>query len=83
MSQHDDFSQHLSDEEASVHEDASDTGTVHTQPKQQQQQQLVPTITTISNIKLPILKKEGKDSVVRILPSAAAEIHVVEKERKD
>ncbi|GKB63904.1 ribonuclease H-like domain-containing protein [Tanacetum coccineum] len=57
-------------------------------------QQLIPTTTTISNIKLPIMKKEengnskkriltGKDGVVRILPPvSAAEIHVVEKERK-
>ncbi|GKB07834.1 hypothetical protein Tco_0836118 [Tanacetum coccineum] len=114
----DDYSQHLSDDEASYHEDASDNGTATNKPKQQQQQQLTPTTTTISNIKLPILKKEeydiwamemehyleyidndvwkvihngnskkristGKDGVVRILPPvSAAEIHVVEKERK-
>ncbi|GJZ99785.1 ribonuclease H-like domain-containing protein [Tanacetum coccineum] len=114
----DDFSQHLSDDEASYHEDASENGTATNKPKQQQQQQLIPTTTTISNIKLPILKKEeydiwamemehyleyidndvwkviqngnskkristGKDGVVRILPPvSAAEIHVVEKERK-
>ncbi|GJR83034.1 putative ribonuclease H-like domain-containing protein [Tanacetum coccineum] len=113
----DDFSQHLSDDEASYHEDASKNGTATNKPKQQQQQ-LIPTTTTISNIKLPILKKEeydiwamemdhyleyidndvwkviqngnskkriltGKDGVVRILPPvSAAEIHVVEKERK-
>ncbi|GJS69875.1 hypothetical protein Tco_0702716 [Tanacetum coccineum] len=53
----DDFSQHLSDDEASYHEDASDNGTATNKPKQQQQQ-LIPTTTTISNIKLPILKKE-------------------------
>ncbi|GKB69972.1 hypothetical protein Tco_0931384 [Tanacetum coccineum] len=111
------FSQHLSDDEASYHEDASDNGTATNKPKQQQQQ-LIPTTTTISNIKLPILKKEeydiwamemehyleyidndvwkviqngnskkristGKDGVVRVLPPvSAAEIHVVEKERK-
>ncbi|GJU04727.1 hypothetical protein Tco_1121157 [Tanacetum coccineum] len=92
----------------------SDSGTATNKPKQQ----LTPTTTTISNIKLPILKKEeydiwamemehyleyidddvwkviqnrnskkristGKDGVVRILPLvSAAEIHVVEKERK-
>ncbi|GJV82086.1 hypothetical protein Tco_1517956 [Tanacetum coccineum] len=56
----DDFSQHLSDDEASYHEDASDSGTATNKPKQQQQQ-LTPTITTISNIKLPILKKEEYD----------------------
>ncbi|GJS44021.1 hypothetical protein Tco_0569064 [Tanacetum coccineum] len=79
----DDFSQHLSDDEASYHEDASENGTATNKPKQQQQQ-LIPTTTTISNIKLPILKKEeistGKDGVVRILPPvSAAEIHAVEK----
>ncbi|GJR74043.1 ribonuclease H-like domain-containing protein [Tanacetum coccineum] len=62
MSQHvnDDFSQHLSDDEASYHEDASDNATATNKPKQQQQQ-LIPTTTTISNIKLPILKKEEYD----------------------
>ncbi|GJV43690.1 hypothetical protein Tco_1428226 [Tanacetum coccineum] len=49
----DEFSQHLSDDEESNHEDASDTGAA---PKQQQQ--VIPQITAISNIKLPILKKE-------------------------
>ncbi|GJX30342.1 ribonuclease H-like domain-containing protein [Tanacetum coccineum] len=57
MSQHDDFSQHLSDDEVSNHDDASDNGDA---PKQQQQQ-VVPQITTISNIKLPILKKDEYD----------------------
>ncbi|GKC52711.1 hypothetical protein Tco_1075456 [Tanacetum coccineum] len=57
----DDYSQHLSDDEASYHEDASDNGTATNKPKQQQQQQLTPTTTTISNIKLPILKKEEYD----------------------
>ncbi|GJX83697.1 ribonuclease H-like domain-containing protein, partial [Tanacetum coccineum] len=56
----DDFSQHLSDDEASYHEDASENGTATNKPKQQQQQ-LIPTTTTISNIKLPILKKEEYD----------------------
>ncbi|GJS44691.1 ribonuclease H-like domain-containing protein [Tanacetum coccineum] len=51
------FSQHLSDDEESFHEDASDNGTASNKPKQQQQQ-LIPTTTTISNIKLSILKKE-------------------------
>ncbi|GKG60827.1 hypothetical protein Tco_0614389, partial [Tanacetum coccineum] len=45
----DEFSQHLSDDEASNHEDASDIGAA---PKQK---------TAISNIKLPILKKEEYD----------------------
>ncbi|GJT85570.1 ribonuclease H-like domain-containing protein [Tanacetum coccineum] len=47
------------DDEASYHEDASDNGTATNKPKQQQQ--LIPTTTTISNIKLPILKKEEYD----------------------
>ncbi|GJZ06493.1 hypothetical protein Tco_0540286 [Tanacetum coccineum] len=54
-----DFSQHLSDDEASYHEDASENGIVTNKPKQQQQ--LIPTTTTISNIKLPILKKDEYD----------------------
>ncbi|GKC15416.1 hypothetical protein Tco_1012198 [Tanacetum coccineum] len=58
----DDYSQHLSDDEASYHEDASDSGTATNKPKQQQQQQQVtPTTTTILNIKLPILKNEEYD----------------------
>ncbi|GJX86595.1 ribonuclease H-like domain-containing protein [Tanacetum coccineum] len=52
----DEFSQHLSDDEASNHEDASDTGAA---PKQQHQ--VIPQTTAISNIKLPILKKEEYD----------------------
>ncbi|GKA98995.1 ribonuclease H-like domain-containing protein [Tanacetum coccineum] len=52
----DDFSQHLSDEEESNHEDASATGA---EPKQQQP--MIPQTTAISNIKLPILKKEEYD----------------------
>ncbi|GJU58644.1 reverse transcriptase domain-containing protein [Tanacetum coccineum] len=52
----DEFSQHLSDDEASNHEDASDTGAA---PKQKQQ--VIPQTTAISNIKLPILKKEEYD----------------------
>ncbi|GKD26170.1 hypothetical protein Tco_1232384 [Tanacetum coccineum] len=56
----DDFSQHLSDDEASNHKDASDNGTATNKPKQQQQQ-LTLTTTAISNIKLPILKKEEYD----------------------
>ncbi|GJZ60999.1 hypothetical protein Tco_0617136, partial [Tanacetum coccineum] len=56
----DDYSQHLSDDEASYHEEASDSGTATNKPKQQQQQ-LTPITTTISNIKLPILKMEEYD----------------------
>ncbi|GKF75847.1 hypothetical protein Tco_0225291, partial [Tanacetum coccineum] len=51
-------------DEASFHEDASDNGIASNKPKQQQQQQQqqhIPTTTTISNIKLPILKKEEYD----------------------
>ncbi|GJT18091.1 hypothetical protein Tco_0876797 [Tanacetum coccineum] len=71
----DEFSQHLSDDEASNHEDASENGVAPNQPKQQQQ--LTPTTTTISNIKLLILQKE------EVLPPVyAVKIHVVEKERK-
>ncbi|GKC35206.1 putative reverse transcriptase domain-containing protein, partial [Tanacetum coccineum] len=44
------------DDEESNHEDASDIGAA---PKQQQQ--VIPQITDISNIKLPILKKEEYD----------------------
>ncbi|GJS00511.1 ribonuclease H-like domain-containing protein [Tanacetum coccineum] len=51
----DEFSQHLSDEESN-HEDASDTGAAPKQP-----QQMIPQTTAISNIKLPILKKEEYD----------------------
>ncbi|GJZ09365.1 hypothetical protein Tco_0543648 [Tanacetum coccineum] len=51
----DEFSQHLSDDEASNNEDASDTDAA---PKQQQ---VIPQTTAISNIKLPILKKEEYD----------------------
>ncbi|GJV67184.1 hypothetical protein Tco_1482693 [Tanacetum coccineum] len=50
----------LYDDEASYHEDASDSGTATNKPKQQQQQ-VTPITTTISNIKLPILKKEEYD----------------------
>ncbi|GJV00958.1 hypothetical protein Tco_1330228 [Tanacetum coccineum] len=53
----DEFSQHLSDDEESIHEDASDTGAAT-----KQKQQVIPqTTTAISNIKLPILKKEEYD----------------------
>ncbi|GJV71137.1 hypothetical protein Tco_1491132 [Tanacetum coccineum] len=57
----DDYSQNLSDGEASYHEDASENGSATNKQKQHQQQQLTPTTTTISNIKLPILKKEEYD----------------------
>ncbi|GJY93531.1 hypothetical protein Tco_0509313 [Tanacetum coccineum] len=56
----DDYSQHLSNDEASYHNEVSDSGTTTNKPKQQQQQ-LTPITTSISNIKLPILKKEEYD----------------------
>ncbi|GKD59809.1 hypothetical protein Tco_1297318 [Tanacetum coccineum] len=59
----DEFSQHLSDDEESNHEDASDTCAA---PKQQQQ--VVPQTTAISNIKLPILKKEEYDIWAMAIP---------------
>ncbi|GKB97723.1 hypothetical protein Tco_0983860 [Tanacetum coccineum] len=68
----DDYSQHLSDDEASYHEDAPDSGTATNKPKQQQQQ-----VIQNGNSKKRI--STGKDGVVRI---STAEIHVVEKERK-
>ncbi|GJX21463.1 hypothetical protein Tco_0224140, partial [Tanacetum coccineum] len=52
----DEFSQHLSDDEESNHEDASDTGAA---PKQKQQ--VIPQTTAISNIKLPIMKNDEYD----------------------
>ncbi|GJY05660.1 ribonuclease H-like domain-containing protein [Tanacetum coccineum] len=89
----DDFSQHLSDDEESNHEDASDTGAAPKQP-----QPMIPQTTAISNIKLPILKKEEYDiwamemehyleyidnEVWKVIQNVtAAEIQAVEKERK-
>ncbi|GJS25260.1 hypothetical protein Tco_0453892 [Tanacetum coccineum] len=52
----DEFSQHLSDDEASNHKGASDTSAA---PKQQQH--VIPQTTAILNIKLLILKKEVYD----------------------
>ena len=51
------FSNHHSDEESLRHEDEPEEDTTLPKP----QQQLIPTSTTISNIKLPILKKEEYD----------------------
>ncbi|GKD95798.1 hypothetical protein Tco_1379695, partial [Tanacetum coccineum] len=59
----DEFSQHLSDDEASNHEDASDIGAA---PKQQQQT----TVIQNGNSKKRILT--GKDGVIRILPPVTA-----------
>ncbi|GJY22757.1 hypothetical protein Tco_0396415 [Tanacetum coccineum] len=71
----DDFSQHLSDDEASYHKDASENGTATNKPKQQQQQ-LIPTTTTISNIKLPILKKEEYDIWAHALKVETKDVHL-------
>ncbi|GKC81678.1 retrovirus-related pol polyprotein from transposon TNT 1-94, partial [Tanacetum coccineum] len=72
----DDYSLHPSDEEASIHGDASDPGAAPNQPRQQQQQ-----VIQYGNSKKRI--STGKDGVIRILPPiTAAEIQAVEKERK-
>ncbi|GKA29220.1 putative ribonuclease H-like domain-containing protein, partial [Tanacetum coccineum] len=81
----DEFSQHLSDDEESNHEDASDTGAA---PKQKQQ--VIPQTIVISNIKLPILKKEESDISwamewslpLSTLTMMLGKIQAVEKERK-
>ncbi|GKD61200.1 hypothetical protein Tco_1298709 [Tanacetum coccineum] len=80
----DEFSQHLSDDEASNHEDASDTGAA---PKQQQQHYLeyidndVWKVIQNGNSKKRI--STGKDGVIRILSSVtAAKIQAVDKEMK-
>ncbi|GJW99422.1 hypothetical protein Tco_0183336 [Tanacetum coccineum] len=71
----DEFSQHLSNDEASNHEDTSDTGVA---PKQQHD---VWKVIQNGNSKKRI--STGKDGVIRILPQVTAtEIQVVEKERK-
>ncbi|GJR32041.1 ribonuclease H-like domain-containing protein [Tanacetum coccineum] len=68
----DEFSQHLSNDEESNHEDASDTSAA---PKQKQQ------VIQNGNSKKRI--STGNDRVIRILPPVtAAEIQAVEKERK-
>ncbi|GJZ66496.1 hypothetical protein Tco_0623192 [Tanacetum coccineum] len=81
------FSQHLSDDDVSNHEDASDNGDATNKPKQQQ---LISTATTILNIKLPILKKEEYDIwamemehyLEYIDNDSFGKIHAVKKERK-
>ncbi|GJV60595.1 ribonuclease H-like domain-containing protein [Tanacetum coccineum] len=55
------FFQHLSDDEASFHEDASDNGTASNKPKQQQQQ-LIPTTTTIHSYNNHYLKYQTPNS---------------------
>ncbi|GJR02539.1 ribonuclease H-like domain-containing protein [Tanacetum coccineum] len=87
----DDYSQHLSDDEASYHEDASDSGTATNKPKQQQAMEMEHYLEYIDNDVWKVIqngnsKKRisiGKDGVVRILPPiSTAEIHAVENERK-
>ncbi|GJS25242.1 putative reverse transcriptase domain-containing protein [Tanacetum coccineum] len=69
----DEFSQHLSDDEESNHEDALNTGAA---PKQKQHK-----VIQNGNSKKRI--STGKDGVIRILPPVTvAEIQAVEKERK-
>ncbi|GJY87407.1 putative ribonuclease H-like domain-containing protein [Tanacetum coccineum] len=81
----DEFSQHLSDDEESNHEDALDTGAA---PKQQQMEHYLEYIDNdvwkvIQNGNSKKRISTGKDGIVRILsPVTAAEIQAVEKERK-
>ncbi|GJS20717.1 ribonuclease H-like domain-containing protein [Tanacetum coccineum] len=85
----DEFSQHLSDDEESNHEDASDTSDA---PKQQQQaMEMEHYLEYIDNEVWKVIQNgnskkrisTGKDGIVRILsPVTAAEIQAVEKERK-
>ncbi|GJW46441.1 hypothetical protein Tco_0078087 [Tanacetum coccineum] len=74
----DDYSQHLSDDEASYHEDASDNEMEHY-------------LEYIDNDVWKVIQNgnskkrisTGKDGVIRILPPVSvAEIHAVERERK-
>ncbi|GJS03699.1 ribonuclease H-like domain-containing protein [Tanacetum coccineum] len=85
----DDFSQHLSDDEESNHKDSSATGA---EPKQQQP--MIPQTTAISNIKLPILKKEemetprrnfnGKEVLFAVLfTSYSAEIQALKRKEEN
>ncbi|GJU76389.1 putative ribonuclease H-like domain-containing protein [Tanacetum coccineum] len=64
----DDFSQHLSDGDEPNHENASEAGAAPKQP-----QQVIPQTTTISNIKLPILKKEEFQRLLSQLEAHGAE----------
>ncbi|GKG19541.1 hypothetical protein Tco_0376640, partial [Tanacetum coccineum] len=85
----DEFSKHLSDDEASNHEDASDTDAA---PKQQQHGDSsnncylkfqTPNSEEGGNGNSKKRISTGKDGVIRILPPVtAAKIQAVEKERK-
>ncbi|GJV52496.1 ribonuclease H-like domain-containing protein [Tanacetum coccineum] len=89
QSANDEFSQHLSDDEASHHEDASDIGDA---PKQQQQAMKIEHyLKYIDNDVWKVIQNgnskkrisTGKDGVIRILPLVTAtEIQDVKKERK-
>ncbi|GJU98761.1 hypothetical protein Tco_1328032 [Tanacetum coccineum] len=79
----DEFSQHLSDDEESNHEDASDTGVAHKQNNNDSYKQL------LSQYLTPLLKKSGnsrmristgKDGIVKYFHQlTAAEIQAVER----
>ncbi|GJT62528.1 ribonuclease H-like domain-containing protein [Tanacetum coccineum] len=85
----DEFLQHLSDDEASNHEDASDTGAA---PKQKQQaMEMEHYLEYIDNDVWKVIQNgnskkrisTGKDGVIRILPPVTApKVQAVEKERK-
>ncbi|GJT49778.1 hypothetical protein Tco_0975935 [Tanacetum coccineum] len=76
----DDYSQHLSDNEASYHEDASNSD-MEMEHYLEYIDNDVWKVIQNGNSKKRI--STGKDGVVRILPSvSAAEIHAVKKERK-
>ncbi|GKE64997.1 hypothetical protein Tco_1519158, partial [Tanacetum coccineum] len=83
----DEFSHHLSDDEESNHEDASDTGAA---PKQQQAMEIEHYLEYIDNDVWNVIQNGNskkristrKDGIVRILsPVTATEIQAVEKER--
>ncbi|GJY69963.1 hypothetical protein Tco_0472945 [Tanacetum coccineum] len=61
----DDFSQHLSDGEESIHEDASATGA---EPKQQQQ--MIPQTTAISNIEIDSLSAKPQRATSNVFKSS-------------
>ncbi|GKD09658.1 hypothetical protein Tco_1189343, partial [Tanacetum coccineum] len=90
MSQHanDEFSQHLSDDKESNHEDASDTGKEEYDIWAMEMEHYLEYIDNdvwkvIQNGNSKKRISTSKDGVVRILPPVSAtEIHVVEKERK-
>ncbi|GKC02329.1 hypothetical protein Tco_0993939 [Tanacetum coccineum] len=85
----DDFSQHLSDDEASFHEDASENGTKEEYDIWAMEMEHY--LEYIDNDVWKVIQNgnskkrisTGKDGVVRVLlPVSATEIHAVEKERK-